>query len=46
MERKMRSVLPDGYNSPEVEIVEICVEKGFAGSNEGVGEEEGEGSFN
>lgn len=44
----MNKVFSDGYNSPELEIIEISVEKGFASSpgNEGVGEEEGEGSFN
>ena len=47
MIKRMFDIAPVDYVSPEVEIMEILVEKGFASSpgNEGVGEEDGNGNF-
>ena len=47
MGKKRNYVSPMGYNVPEVEILEIYMEKGFAFSlgNERVEEEKGNGIF-
>lgn len=46
MKQSRTTYVKEKYFSPSIDLLDLELESGFCGSNEGVGEEEGEGGFN